>query len=154
IGLFGATLSDLMLQTLVLTAFLIPLWLGGLGWTWMHSRPGGLAWLRWTGTVLALVFVPAVFGLLPWRWLWLHALPVEGVVGSRTNRGSCRQRNRAGRGASPDGVILARFYRFQDSGQSGNGGCPAFRPAAARLPRYRDQVQHHRSDECSARSPA
>jgi S-DNA-T family DNA segregation ATPase FtsK/SpoIIIE len=81
IGLFGATLSDLLLQALGITAFLLPLWLGGLGWTWMRSRPGGLAWLRWIGTLLALVFVPAVLGLLPWRWLWLHALPVEGVVG-------------------------------------------------------------------------
>ncbi len=81
VGLFGATLSDLLLQALGLTAFLIPLWLGGLGWTWMRSRPGGLAWLRWTGTVLALVFVPAALGLLPWHWLWLHALPVEGVAG-------------------------------------------------------------------------
>jgi S-DNA-T family DNA segregation ATPase FtsK/SpoIIIE len=64
-----------------ITAFFLPLWLGGLGWTWMRSRPGGLAWLRWMGTVLALAFLPAVFGLLPWHWLWLHALPVEGVVG-------------------------------------------------------------------------
>jgi S-DNA-T family DNA segregation ATPase FtsK/SpoIIIE len=81
IGLFGATLSDLLLQAVGITAFFLPLWLGGLGWTWMRSRPGGLAWLRWMGTVLALAFLPAVFGLLPWRWLWLHALPVEGVVG-------------------------------------------------------------------------
>ena len=81
IGLFGAYLSDLLLQAVGITAFFLPLWLGGLGWTWMRSRPGGLAWLRWMGTVLALAFLPAVFGLLPWRWLWLHALPVEGVVG-------------------------------------------------------------------------
>jgi DNA segregation ATPase FtsK/SpoIIIE, S-DNA-T family len=81
IGLFGAYLSDLLLQAVGITAFFLPLWLGGLGWTWMRSRPGGLAWLRWMGTVMALAFLPAVFGLLPWRWLWLHALPVEGVVG-------------------------------------------------------------------------
>ena len=81
IGLFGAWLGDLLLQSLGLTAFLIPLWLGGLGWTWMHSRPGGAAWLRWTGTLLALVFLPAVIGLLPWHWRWLHLLPVEGVAG-------------------------------------------------------------------------
>jgi S-DNA-T family DNA segregation ATPase FtsK/SpoIIIE len=81
IGLFGSWLGDLLLQTLGITAFLLPLWLGGLGWTWMRSRPSGMAWLRWIGTVLALAFVPAVFGLLPWRWLWLHALPVEGVLG-------------------------------------------------------------------------
>jgi len=32
-------------------------------------------------TVLALLFLPATFGLLPWHWRWFHALPVEGVVG-------------------------------------------------------------------------
>ena len=81
VGLFGASLSDLLLQSIGFTAFFLPLWLGGLGWTWMHSRPSGSAWLRWTGTVLALIFLPAVFGLLPWHWRWLHALPVEGVLG-------------------------------------------------------------------------
>jgi S-DNA-T family DNA segregation ATPase FtsK/SpoIIIE len=81
IGLFGAWLSDLLLQSLGVSAFLLPLWLGGIGWTWMHSRPGGSAWLRWTGTALALVFVPTVLGLLPWHWRWLHVLPIEGVVG-------------------------------------------------------------------------
>ena len=81
IGLFGASLSDLLLQAFGVTAFFLPLWLGGLGWTWMRSRPGGLAWLRWLGTVLALVFSPAVFGLLPWHWLWLGSIPVGGSVG-------------------------------------------------------------------------
>ncbi len=81
VGLFGAWLSDLLLQSLGLTAFLLPLWLGGLGWTWMHSRPGGAPWLRWTGTLLALIFLPTVFGLLPWHWRWFHLLPVEGVLG-------------------------------------------------------------------------
>jgi len=80
-GLFGAWLGDLLLQGLGVSAFFLPLWLGGLGWTWMRSRPGGSAWLRWMGTILSLAFVPALFGLLPWRWLWLGALPVEGVVG-------------------------------------------------------------------------
>jgi S-DNA-T family DNA segregation ATPase FtsK/SpoIIIE len=81
IGLFGAWLSDLLLQSLGFAAFFLPLWLGGIGWTWMHSRPGGSAWLRWTGTVMALVFVPAVLGLLPWHLRWLHVVPIEGVVG-------------------------------------------------------------------------
>ncbi|MGA7829364.1 MAG: DNA translocase FtsK [Terracidiphilus sp.] len=81
IGLFGAALSDLLLQCLGISAFLLPLWTGGLGWTWMRSRPGGLAWLRWIGTVLALAFVPAVLALLPWHWRWLHLLPVEGAAG-------------------------------------------------------------------------
>jgi DNA segregation ATPase FtsK/SpoIIIE, S-DNA-T family len=81
IGLSGAFLSDLLLQSLGLAAFMLPLWLAGLGWSWMHSRSAGPAWLRWTACALALVFVPAVFGLLPWHWHWLHAVPVEGIIG-------------------------------------------------------------------------
>ncbi len=81
VGLFGAWLSDLLLQSIGLTAFFLPVWLAGLGWTWMRSRPGGSPFLRWIGTLLALVFLPAVFGLLPWHWQWLHAVPAEGVVG-------------------------------------------------------------------------
>ncbi|MGA2832994.1 MAG: DNA translocase FtsK [Terracidiphilus sp.] len=80
-GPFGAYLSDLLLQVLGITAFFLPFWLGGLGWTWMRSRSGGSAWLRWLGTVLALVFLPAVLGLLPWRWLWMGKIPVGGTVG-------------------------------------------------------------------------
>ncbi len=81
IGLFGASLSDLMLQAMGVTAFLLPLWLGGLAWDWMRSRSGGSAWLRWMGCTLAVIFVPTVFGLLPWHWHWLHAVPLEGVIG-------------------------------------------------------------------------
>jgi S-DNA-T family DNA segregation ATPase FtsK/SpoIIIE len=81
VGLFGSYLSDVLLQTLGLTAFLLPLWLGGIGWTWMRSRPSGSALLRWAGSVMALLFMPAVFGLTPWHWRWLHIMPVEGVAG-------------------------------------------------------------------------
>jgi S-DNA-T family DNA segregation ATPase FtsK/SpoIIIE len=81
IGLFGAYMGDLLLQSLGLTAFLLPLWLGGIGWTWMHSRPGGSPLVRWVGTIVTIVFLPAVFGLLPWHWRWMHAVPIEGVVG-------------------------------------------------------------------------
>jgi S-DNA-T family DNA segregation ATPase FtsK/SpoIIIE len=81
VGLFGAWLSDLLLQTIGLTAFLLPAWLGALGWGWIRSRPGGSVWLRWVGTVLALAFLPTCFALLPWHWRWLHVVSVEGVVG-------------------------------------------------------------------------
>ena len=81
IGPTGAYLSDLLLQTFGLVAFAMPLWLGGLGWTWIRSRSNGTAWLRWTGVMLTLAFLPAVLGLLPWHWHWLHAVAIEGVVG-------------------------------------------------------------------------
>ncbi|HVC46920.1 MAG TPA: DNA translocase FtsK [Terracidiphilus sp.] len=80
-GVFGAWISDLMLQALGLASFLLPIWLGGVGWSWMRSRSAGTAWLRWIGCGLAVVFVPALFGLLPWHWRWMHAVPVEGVMG-------------------------------------------------------------------------
>jgi len=81
IGVFGAGLSDLLLQWLGVTSFLVPLWAVGIGWTWMRSRPAGSALLRWMGTILTLAFVPAVLALTPWHWRWLHVLPVEGVLG-------------------------------------------------------------------------
>jgi DNA segregation ATPase FtsK/SpoIIIE, S-DNA-T family len=81
IGLFGAWLSDLLLQSIGITTFLLPLWLGGVGWNWMRSRSGGAAWLRWIGCALSVVFLPAVLGLLPWHWRWVHVIPVEGVMG-------------------------------------------------------------------------
>ncbi len=81
VGLFGAYLSDLLLQFIGITGFLIPLWTGGVGWTWMRSRPNGSAILRGMGSFLTLAFLPAVLGLLPWHWRWLHVVPIEGVVG-------------------------------------------------------------------------
>ncbi len=81
IGPFGAFASDLLLQTLGFTSFLLPLWMGAVAWGWMRSRPGGSALLRGIGTLMALCFVPALFALLPWHWRWVHAIPVEGVVG-------------------------------------------------------------------------
>ncbi|MDR3724737.1 MAG: DNA translocase FtsK [Terracidiphilus sp.] len=81
VGVVGSYTSDLLLQVLGLTAFLLPLWLLGLAWTWMRSRSGGSAILRWTGTVLSLVFVPAIFGLTPWHLHWPQEMPVEGITG-------------------------------------------------------------------------
>jgi S-DNA-T family DNA segregation ATPase FtsK/SpoIIIE len=81
IGPLGAFTSDLLLQWLGFTAFLLPLWMGGMAWGWMRSRPGGSAMLRSAGTVMAVLFVPATFALLPWHWRWAHAVPVEGVIG-------------------------------------------------------------------------
>ena len=80
-GLFGAYLSDLLLQTLGIAAFFLPLCLGRIGWTWMRSRSGGPVLLRGAGILLTLLFVPTALGLLPWHWRWLHLVPVEGVVG-------------------------------------------------------------------------
>ena len=81
IGLLGSYLSDVLLQAFGLTAFLAPLWIGGLGWNWIRSRAAGTAILRWMGVALAVIFTPSLFGLLPWHWRWMHAIPAEGVMG-------------------------------------------------------------------------
>ena len=81
IGIFGAGVSDLLLQSFGIAVFFVPLWLGGLGWNWVRSRSGGSTVLRWMGVALAVIFLPAVFGLLPWHWRWMHTVPVEGVMG-------------------------------------------------------------------------
>jgi DNA segregation ATPase FtsK/SpoIIIE, S-DNA-T family len=81
IGVLGAYTSDALLQAFGITVFLVPVWLGTLGWNWVLSRPSGTVVLRWMGMVLAIVFTPAMFGLLPWHWRWMHAIPIEGVMG-------------------------------------------------------------------------
>jgi DNA segregation ATPase FtsK/SpoIIIE, S-DNA-T family len=81
IGPFGATMSDLALQSLGLTAFFLPVWMGAVAWGWARSRWTGAAWLRVLGMICAVAFVPVVFGLLPWHWRWMHAIPIEGVTG-------------------------------------------------------------------------
>ncbi len=84
IGPIGAYIGDLLLQIFGFTAFFLPVWLATIAWSWMRSRYSGAAWLRGIGALLSFLFVPTVFALLPWHWNWLHAVPVEGVIGRLT----------------------------------------------------------------------
>ena len=77
----GAYLSDTMLQTLGVAAFLLPLLAGRLGICWMRSRPAGSPTAKMIGLLLWVVFAPAWVALLPGHLLWRQALPVEGVSG-------------------------------------------------------------------------
>ncbi len=81
VGLFGAGLSDLLMQTEGLAAFLLPVLVGGLGWTWLRSRPAGSPGSKLTGALLWLLFAPALLGLLPGHLRWVHAVPIEGMMG-------------------------------------------------------------------------
>jgi S-DNA-T family DNA segregation ATPase FtsK/SpoIIIE len=80
-GLIGASLSDLLLQVEGIAAFMVPLMLGALGWTWLRSQPAGSPVAKIAGVLLYLVFAPAVFGLIPGHLRWMHALPLEGLTG-------------------------------------------------------------------------
>ncbi len=81
IGIVGAYISDLLLQLEGVGAFCIPMLLALLGWTWMHSLPAGSPWVKATGAALVLLFVPAIFGLMPGHLHFLGGLPIEGLTG-------------------------------------------------------------------------
>jgi S-DNA-T family DNA segregation ATPase FtsK/SpoIIIE len=84
IGPIGAHLSDLLLQIEGLGAYLIPILLGALGWTWMRSRPAGSPGAKAIGIALCLLFGPALFGLLPTHPHFPYGLPVAGLTGRLT----------------------------------------------------------------------
>jgi S-DNA-T family DNA segregation ATPase FtsK/SpoIIIE len=80
-GLLGAGLSDLLLQAEGLSAFLLPLLIGGLGLLWLRSRPVASPISKLLGGILCLIFVPTLLGLLPGHLHWLHTIPIEGLTG-------------------------------------------------------------------------
>jgi S-DNA-T family DNA segregation ATPase FtsK/SpoIIIE len=81
IGLLGAGLSDLLLQVEGIAAFLVPVLIGMLGWTWLRSHHAGSPVSKLIGGVLCLLFAPALVGLLPGRLRWAHSIPIEGLTG-------------------------------------------------------------------------
>ncbi|MGA8529979.1 MAG: DNA translocase FtsK [Acidobacteriaceae bacterium] len=81
IGPAGAYTSDVLLQIEGLSAFFLPLLFGGLGWTWMRSRPAGSPGAKLTGIILTFLFAPALFGLIPSHPHILYGLPVAGLTG-------------------------------------------------------------------------
>ena len=81
IGLFGSYSSDVLLQLLGITVFCLPLLLGGLGWSWIHSRPVLTPWAKWTGVCLWFFAAPTLLALLPYHWKLRHAVPLEGITG-------------------------------------------------------------------------
>ncbi len=81
IGLAGAWLADLLLQTMGIAAFFLPVVVGRVGVCWMRQRTAGSAAARFLGLGLWIAFAPAALGLLPRGLFWRHALPIEGVTG-------------------------------------------------------------------------
>ncbi len=81
IGIVGAYGSDLQLQFAGIAAFLVPVFLCLLGIRWFRSRKIESPIARLVGAVSLLVFTSAFLGLLPWHWRWLHAIPMEGLLG-------------------------------------------------------------------------
>jgi DNA segregation ATPase FtsK/SpoIIIE, S-DNA-T family len=81
IGLFGAMLSDLLLQSVGIFVFAAPVMIGLLGARWFKSRPVASAGAKALGAAILLVFTPALLALLPWHLRWMHAVAIEGLLG-------------------------------------------------------------------------
>jgi S-DNA-T family DNA segregation ATPase FtsK/SpoIIIE len=81
IGIFGAYLSDLVLQFWGVGSFLLPIFLGMLGMRWFRSRAVQSPVAKTLGGIWLLMFVPALLALLPGHFRWMGSIPVEGLVG-------------------------------------------------------------------------
>ncbi len=81
IGLVGAYSADLMLQSLGIAAFLVPLLLGLLALRWLRSRKAEDALIKAAAGVALPAFVGSLLSLLPWPLRWAHAIPIEGLFG-------------------------------------------------------------------------
>ena len=81
IGLFGALISDLLLQYAGIAIFIVPVMIGLLAARWFKSREIMSPRAKAVGAMTLLVFFPALLALLPWTLRWRHAVPIEGLLG-------------------------------------------------------------------------
>ncbi len=81
IGLVGAYSADLMLQAMGVIAFLLPVMLLFLALRWMRSRTVENPVLKAVAALSLVAFASALLALLPWPMRWVHAVPVEGLLG-------------------------------------------------------------------------
>jgi S-DNA-T family DNA segregation ATPase FtsK/SpoIIIE len=84
IGFPGAYASDILLQWLGLGAFLLPLYLAALGWSWVRSTPLPTPRGRAAGALLLLLVVCTGLSL-PAVTAWRGTIKYGGVIGSLTS---------------------------------------------------------------------
>ncbi len=96
IGLCGAYGSDVLLQLLGIAAFLLPVLIGTLGMRWFRSRKIESPGARLLGTASLVLFSSALLALLPGHIRWLHAIPLEGLLGRVTGDALIHYFNLAG----------------------------------------------------------
>ncbi len=81
IGIFGAYLSDLILQFWGVGSFLLPIFMAMLGARWFRSRAVQTPIAKTLGGIWLLMFVPALLAILPGHLHWMGAIPIEGLAG-------------------------------------------------------------------------
>jgi S-DNA-T family DNA segregation ATPase FtsK/SpoIIIE len=81
IGIFGAYLSDLILQFWGVGSFLLPIFMVMVGARWFRSRAVQSPIAKTLGGIWLLMFVPALLAILPGHIRWMGAIPIEGLAG-------------------------------------------------------------------------
>jgi S-DNA-T family DNA segregation ATPase FtsK/SpoIIIE len=81
IGIVGALVADMALQIFGLAVFVAPVMLALLGARWFRSRSVNSPVAKVSGALILLAALPSMIGLLPGHWRWMHAIPIEGLVG-------------------------------------------------------------------------
>jgi S-DNA-T family DNA segregation ATPase FtsK/SpoIIIE len=81
IGLFGAMLADLLLQSIGIFVFAAPVMIALLGARWFKSKPVASPGAKALGAAILLIFAPALLALLPGHLRWLHMVAIEGLLG-------------------------------------------------------------------------
>jgi DNA segregation ATPase FtsK/SpoIIIE, S-DNA-T family len=81
IGIFGAYLSDIVLQFWGVGSFLLPIFMVMLGARWFRSRAVQTPIAKTLGGIWLLMFLPALLAILPGHFRWMGAIPIEGMVG-------------------------------------------------------------------------
>src|SRR4051812_33495518 len=110
IGVVGAMTSDLLLQGAGVTIFLLPVMIGMLAARWYKSRPVDSPIAKCIGAFALMLFIPALFALLPWHLRFRHAAALEGLVGRVFGDVLIHYFNLVGAYIVCAGVITAALY--------------------------------------------
>ena len=81
IGIVGAYFADFALQIFGVAVFIIPVFMVVLGIRWWRSRPVDSWIAKAIGSASLFIFFSGLLGLFSWHWRWLHAVPIEGLLG-------------------------------------------------------------------------
>src|SRR6184192_3930528 len=110
VGIAGALVADLLLQFWGITVFLAPVMIFLLAMRWFRSRPVDSPVAKTIGAATLLVFTPALLGLMPWALRWIHAIPIEGLLGRIVGDALIHYFNLTGAYIVSLAVILVALY--------------------------------------------
>ncbi len=96
IGIFGAYLSDVILQFWGVGSFLLPIFMAMIGARWFRSRAVQTPIAKTLGGIWLLMFVPALLAILPGHVRWMGSIPIEGLAGRIVGDVLIRSLNLAG----------------------------------------------------------